>query len=72
MKIPPFRSWFRSGGICVKMYANKRIGGKHTNRTEISVSVCILSTDGQAALRIKEYVVDALFLNAAAGFQGDS
>lgn len=54
------------------MYANKRIGGKHTNRTEISVSVCILSTDGQAALRTKEYVVDALFLNAAAGFQGDS
>ena len=56
----------------MKMYANKRIDGKHTNRTEISVSVCILSTDGQAALRIKEYVVDALFLNAAAGFQGDS
>jgi len=68
MRIPPFRSLFRSGGICVKMYANKRIGGKHTNRTEISVSVCILSTDGQAALRNKEYVVDASFLNVAVSF----
>ena len=56
----------------MKMYANKRIDGKHTNRTEISVSVCILSTDGQAALRNKEYVVDALFLNVAVSFQGDS
>jgi len=32
-------------------------GGKHTNRTDNSVSVCILSTDGQAALRIKRYEI---------------
>lgn len=34
--------------ICMQ---KQKIGGKHTNRTDISVSVCILSTDGQAALR---------------------
>ena len=41
-----------------------RIGGKHTNRTEISVSVRILSTDGQAALRNKKYVADVSILGS--------
>ncbi|EFV00621.1 hypothetical protein HMP0721_2438 [Pseudoramibacter alactolyticus ATCC 23263] len=38
----------------MKRCMHKKIGGRHTNRTDNSVSVCILSTDGQAALRIKK------------------
>lgn len=36
--------------ICMQKQKN---GGRHTNRTDNSVSVCIPSTDGQAALRKK-------------------
>lgn len=40
----------------MKICMRKKIGGKHTNRTDNSVSVCILSTDGQAAVS-KNYSV---------------